>query len=132
MIALRVSPPLKCPLNGKPCEKYVFQLALAPNPARLCRFMYSASFFIQKMVFSGTGPKLNSYQNLSMCHWNLVSFAIHSFVKVSLLKAYIIIYNLDTICISDTYLDSSIAPDNSNLGISDCDLIRADYPSNNK
>ena len=66
------------------------------------------------------------------CHWNLNSIATYSFIKVSLLKAYITVYNSDVICLSETYLDSSILSDDKNLEIPGCDLIRADHPSNSK
>ena len=45
---------------------------------------------------------------------------------------YIIIYNYDVICLSETYLDSSILSDDNNLEIPGYDLIRADHPSNSK
>ena len=50
-------------------------------------------------------------------------FAIHSFVKALLLKAYISIYNFGITCPWDTYLDSSIVSDGNNLEVLDYDLI---------
>ena len=38
----------------------------------------------------------------------------------------------DIICISETYLDSSTSPNDTNLEISGYNLIRSDHPSNNK
>ena len=61
--------------------------------------MYVAWFYNLKTVSSGDvetslGPKLNSHQKFSICHWNSNSIATHGFIKVSFLKAYIIsIYN---------------------------------------
>ena len=40
--------------------------------------------------------------------------------------------NYDVICLSETYLDSSILSDNKNLEIPGYNLIRADHPSNSK
>ena len=57
---------------------------------------------------------------------------MHSFIKVALVKAYITIYNYDIICLSETYLDSSIPSDDNNLEIPGYGLIEADYPSNRK
>ena len=37
-----------------------------------------------------------------------------------------------TICLSETYLDSSTTSDDDNLAISGYNLIRSDHPSNNK
>ena len=89
------------------------------------------------MHFSGAvetnpGPQSKRCQDFSICHWNLNSIASHSFIKVSLLKAYMTIYNYDFICLSETYLDSSIPSDDNNLEIPGYDLIRADHPSNSK
>ena len=33
------------------------------------------------------GPKLDSTQNFTTCHWNLNSIAAHNFLKINLLKA---------------------------------------------
>ena len=71
-------------------------------------------------------------QEFSICHWNLDSITTHSFIKASLLKAYITIYNYDVICLSERYLDSSIPSDDENLEIRSYNLIRADHPSNSK
>ena len=71
-------------------------------------------------------------QEFSICHWNLDSITTHSFIKASLLKAYITIYNYDVICLSERYLDSSIPSDDENLEIPSYDLIRAEHPSNSK
>lgn len=99
--------------------------------------MYFIWFFIQKTVLRGEDetnpdPTIKSYQNVSICHWNLDSIGTHSFVNMSPLKANISIYNFDNSCLSETYLDSSIIPDNDNKEISGYDSIRADHPSNSK
>ena len=53
-------------------------------------------------------PKANSCQSFSICHWNLNSISMHNFLKLSLLQAYITVHEFDVICLSETYLDSSI------------------------
>ena len=68
----------------------------------------------------------------SICHWNLNSTAAHNYAKVCLLRAYIAAYKFDIVCISETYLDSSITSDNSILEILGYNLIRYDHPSNSK
>ena len=64
----------------------------------------------------------------------LSQFAIgiltHNFSKLTQLKAYNAIYKHDFICLSETYLDSSI-PDNV-LDIEGYRLVRADHPNNIK
>ena len=39
---------------------------------------------------------------------------------------------MDIICLSETYLDSTIQSDNDNLEIPGYNLVRSDHPSNNK
>ena len=39
---------------------------------------------------------------------------------------------MDIICLSETYLDSTIQSDNNNLEIPRYNLVRSDHPSNNK
>ena len=53
-------------------------------------------------------PKKFKKNSLSVFHWNLDSLSAHNFSKFTQLKAYISIYKHDYICLSETYLDSSI------------------------
>ena len=63
------------------------------------------------------GPKSNSCQNFSICHWNLNIIFAHNFIKISPLKTYTATHKLDVVCLSETYLDSSILNDDDNLEI---------------
>ena len=95
------------------------------------------TFYIKKIILSGDvetnpGPESKLCQEFPICHWNLSSIATHSFIKVSLLKAYITIYNYNAICLSETYPDSSILSDDKILEIPGYDLIWADHLSNSK
>ena len=69
---------------------------------------------------------------LSICHWNLNSTSAHNFIKLTLLRAYISINKIDIICLSETYLDSSIPSDDDNLELPGYNLVRADNPTNTK
>ena len=54
------------------------------------------------------GPRKSDDNNLPVCcHWNLNSITAHNFSKLTQLKAYILTYKYDFICLSETYLDSS-------------------------
>ena len=75
-------------------------------------------------------PKHKATQTLSICLWNLNSICPHNFEKLSLLRAYMSTHKFDIICLSETYLDSSI--DDESLEISGYYLIRSDHPSNKK
>lgn len=50
-------------------------------------------------------------------------------LKISSTEAYNTIQKYDLICISEAYLDSSVATDDKDLS-KDYNLIRAHYPSN--
>ena len=78
------------------------------------------------------GPKPKSYQRFSICHWHLNSITAHNFLKVSLLRAYITVHSFDVICLSETYLDSSISQDDNNLQIPGYNLYWVDHPLNIK
>ena len=91
------------------------------------------------IIFNGSGdneknpePKPNFYQRFSIFHWNLNSISVHNFLKLSLLSAYIIVHKFDVICLSETYLDSSILHDDNNLQIPGYNLHREDHPLNVK
>ena len=55
-----------------------------------------------------------------------------NFIKLSLLGGYISINKIDIICLSETYLDSSIPSDDDNLELPGYNLVRADNPTNTK
>ena len=77
-------------------------------------------------------PSIGSKKSFSICHWNLNSISAHNFIKISLLKTYIATHKLDVVCLSETYLDSSISNNDDNLEIPGYDLYRADHPANTK
>ena len=78
------------------------------------------------------GPTKKNHSYFSCCHWNVNSLAALNMLKVSSLEAYNTIHKYDFICISETYLDSSICTDNDDLSINGYKLIRADHPSDTK
>ena len=45
---------------------------------------------------------------LNFCHWDLNDIAAHDFVKVPLIEAFIKVNNIDNVCLSETFLDSTI------------------------
>ena len=72
------------------------------------------------------GPKPNSCEYLSICHWNLNNIYAHNFIKLSVLRAYISVNKIDIICLSQTFLGPSISSDNDNLELPGYNLVRAD------
>ena len=76
------------------------------------------------------GPRKLKTNNFSVCHWNLNSLSAHSFSELTQLKAYNSIYKYDFICLSETYLDSSITDNLTD--IEGYKLIWANLPDNIK
>ena len=62
------------------------------------------------------GPRRNTDETFSICHWNLNSLLACNYNKF-LLRAYIAVHKFDVICLSETYLDSTVASDDENLEI---------------
>ena len=63
------------------------------------------------------GPKAKLCQGFSICYSNLNIIFAHNFSKMSLLQAYNAVLKYDIICLSETYLNSSIRYDDGNLDI---------------
>ena len=78
------------------------------------------------------GTKQNAAKKFTIYHWDLNSIAAHNFAKLVLLKAYSSVHKFDIICLSETYLDSNILPDDSNLKIPSYNLVCSDHPTNKK
>ena len=95
------------------------------------------SYFFRLLELSGDvefnpGPKPDSIQSFSICHWNLNSMSAHNYSKISLLTAYISIHDFDIICLSETYLTSTTDINDENLKIPGYIMYRADHPSDVK
>ena len=92
-------------------------------------WVYSIRIKMSGDIEMNPGPKPSFCNKFSICHRNLNSISTHNFIKLSLLRAYISIHNFDILCLSETYLDSTISSNVSNLVIPGYDLYRADHPS---
>ena len=73
------------------------------------------------------GPKNGVSECLSICHWNLNNILAHDYSKLFVI--YISVHKFDIICLSETYLDSTVPLDGDNLVISGYNLICSDHPS---
>ena len=83
-------------------------------------------------IKSNPGPDKIKLKNFSCCHWNVNSLVAHNFSKLCQLEAYNSLYNYDVICISETYLHSSVSHNNENIQLDGYSLIRSDHPSDSK
>ena len=77
-------------------------------------------------------PGPGHWTSLSFCHWNLNSISAHDFLKVSLLEAYNAMHKFDIICLSETFLNSSLQNYDHSLVLNRYKLVRADNPSDLK
>ena len=75
----------------------------------LIGFSLNTAFWLQifLVLLSGDvevnpGPKRTPKVSLSICHWNLNSISAHNYVKLSLLRAYLVFHKFDIICLSET------------------------------
>ena len=95
---------------------------------------FFCSFFVLILLLKhgdieiNPGPKKKLSKCFSCCHWNVNSILAHN--KLSLLTAYNSALNYDLICLTETYLDSTVDP--NNLLINGYKLLRADHPDNVK
>ena len=78
------------------------------------------------------GRRRNTDETFSVCHWNLNSLLAYNYNKLFLLRAYIAVHKFDVMCLSETYLDSTVASDDENLKITSYNLVRFDHPASNK
>ena len=92
---------------------------------------YQILLLLHGDVETNPGPN-KKYKPFTCRHWNVNSLTAHNMVKLSSIAAYNTIHKYDFICISETYLDSSVATDDRDTLINDYNLICADHPSNNK
>ena len=84
-------------------------------------WVYSIRIKVSGNIEMNLEPKPSSCNKLSICHWNLSSLSTHNFIKLYLLRAYISIHNFNILCLSETFLDSTICRSDSNLIISGYD-----------
>ena len=90
----------------KYCSHYSFNI-------RIILTAFFDNLFYQICLVQHGDIELNSGPNkkskpLTCYHWNVNSLTAHKMLKKSSIEAYNCIHNYDSICISETYLDSSV------------------------
>ena len=101
----------------------------------LLNFFYSLFYQILLLLHGDveTNPGPNKkYKPFTCCHWNVNSLTTRNMVILPSIAAYNTIHKYDFICISETYLDSSVRTDDRDILINGYNIIHADHPSNNK
>ena len=104
---------------------------------RLILMNFFCSSFSENLLLLHGDIKTNSDPNkkcksFTCCHWNVNSLAAHNMLKLSSIAAYSSIHKYDFICVSETYLDSSVQSVDKGISINGHNLICDDHPSNNK
>ena len=79
-----------------------------------------------------TNPGQKKQSCLKFFHWNLYELEAPDFIKLQLIGTYTATNNFDIVCLSETFLDSSIPNDENRINIAGYSLLRADHPSNTK
>ena len=110
----------------------IFHLDLRKILTKIFCSYFSGKLLIQlDDIESNPGPS-KKHRPLTCCHWNVNSLTAHKMLKKSLIEAYNTSHKFDFICISETYLDSTVAADDKDLAIEGYNLVRADHPNNLK
>ena len=121
-------------------NKLPFLYAVSAYIVKSCNTLLFINYYFRNLLFvvllllrsgnveTNTAPKKSSV--IKLCHWNLNGLAAHDFLKVSLIEAFITTYNFDIICLSETFLDSTLPQHDKNIMINGYSLLRADHPSN--
>ena len=82
-------------------------------------------------IQSNPGPS-KKHRSLTCCHWNVNSLTAYKMITRYLIEAYDSNHKYDFICISETYLDSSVYDDDKELPMEGYNFIRVDHSSNVK
>ena len=107
-------------------KKSSFYLCLLKNLPKIVKVIIFLLLCLPNLLFccgdieKNPGPK---YSSLKFCHWNLNGLTAHDGIKISLLQAYIIQNNYDIICLSETFLNSSIETNDDRISIDGYNLI---------
>ena len=90
--------------------------------------LYTHTINLSTDIEKNPGPRPSSSQNFSICHQNLNSINLDSYVKTSLLKAYLSIHKFGIVCLSETYLNPNVPLHDVNLEIQGYELVWSDHP----
>ena len=96
--------------------------------------MFFAAFAFSLLLKHGDveinpGPKRKDTRFFCF-QWKVNSILAHN--KLSLLEAYNTVHKYDILCISETYLDSSVSVNDTTLSLPGYNLVQSDHPRNIK
>ena len=104
------------------------------------RLLKVANFLLFPVFFSTFTLSMWQYWEKSwsqvfiskICHWNFNGLVAHDCIKITLIQAYITDQNFDIVCLSKTFLSSSIQNDDHKLKLDGYNLIRSNHPNDSK
>ena len=67
-------------------------------------------------VEQNPGPEKEK-SHITFCHWNVNGLMAHNFTKGSLLQTLAVTNDYDIICLTETFLDSSVENDDDRISI---------------
>lgn len=89
-------------------------------------------YLLLKKMVTLKVPITSLISGLSICYRNLNSLTAHNFSKVNLLEAYNSVHSFHIVCLSETFLDSTIQLHHPDLLMNDYILVRTCHLSNVK
>ena len=102
---------------------------------KVANFLLFSVFFFQHLLSQCGNIEKNpglKYSSLRFCLWNFNGLVAHDCIKITLIQAYITDQNFDIVCLSKTFLSSSIQNDDHKLKLDGYNLIRSDHPNDSK
>ena len=117
----------------------ILTLAFAIRLLFICIFygsihswLHTRTIDLSNDIEKNPGLRPSFSQIFSISHRNLNSVTAHSYVKSSVLKAYLSIHKFYIVCLSETNLDPSVPLHDVNLEIQGDELVRSSHPSQHK
>ena len=85
--------------------------------------IFSRMLIMQHGDIESNPSPIKKHRPLTCCHWNVNSLTAHKMIEKSLIEAYNSNHKYDFICISETYLDSSVSGDDKELAMEGYNFI---------
>ena len=121
-----------CMLTEKFLKSYLYSVIKLPKITKVIfvLFLCITNLLSQCVdIETNPGPR---FSYLTFSHWNLNGLTAHDSIKISLLPAHITQHNYDIICLSETFLNSSIQSDDNRIKLDGYNLIKSDHTSDSK
>ena len=121
-----------CMLTEKFLKPYLYSIIQLPKITKVIVFLFLCITNLLSQcgdIETNPGPR---FLSLNFCHWNLNGLTAQDSIKILLLQAYIKQHNYDIICLSETFLNSSIQSDDNRIKLDGYNLIRSDHLSDSK